>query len=365
MRDEPEFNLVYEDDKEFYEMFKELIASNEKDILEYRKINNRKNSIINSLYGFIIGDAYGVPYEFNDRSKMKMINNGEMNGFGTHNKPAGTWSDDTAMTLATIDSINDKKNIDYEDIMVKFCAWLLKNKFTTDGKVFDVGLTTNKAIKLYVNTSLDAVQCGGSSIRDNGNGSLMRMMPVCFYLSKANLSEEEESEIINNVSSLTHAHEISKLGCFIYYQYIKNLLNGMSKNDAYEAMCNYDYSKFYSLDSIECYNNLLSHNIKNESIDNIKSGGYIVDTLESVFYTILNNNNYKDSIIESVNLGGDTDTIGAITGSIAGILYGYENIPKEWLDKIPKQDYLNNLISTFDEDILKDNIKESEERITR
>ena len=353
MDDQLEFSIVNDlDEKEFTRIMDGLIAIKDKEILEYRNKKKRNQSIASGLYGFIVGDAFGVPYEFVERKNVMELNDGKMREFGTHDKPAGTWSDDTSMTLATLESIIEKSGIDYEDIMVRFCAWLFKGKYTTDGKVFDVGITTNKALKLYANTNLEAHKCGSLGITENGNGSLMRILPVCVYLSNSELDEEEEVEIINNVSSITHAHEISKLGCFIYYQYIKNLLNGLSKEDAYNEICNYDYSKFYSKESLDYYTKLLSNNISNESIESIKSSGFIVDTLEAVFWSILNTNDYKESIIESVNLGGDTDTIGAITGSISGILYGYENIPEEWLDKIPRQEYLNDLINSFDNEII-------------
>lgn len=353
MNDELEFLIVNDFDNDEYNDFMDKVLSiKNKEIIEYRNKKKRNNSIINSLYGFIVGDAFGVPFEFETRENMKNINIGEMIGFKKHNKPAGTWSDDTSMTLATIDSINDTLDINYEDLMVRYCSWLLNNNYTSDGKVFDVGITTNKAIKLYVNTNLEATKCGSLGLKENGNGSLMRMMPVCFYLIHSNYGEDEIVNIINNFSSMTHAHEISRLGCFIYYYYMKNILMGHDKETAYQKMCSFDYSKYYSLNSIDYYKRLLSKKIKDEKKEKIQSSGFIVDTIEAVIWTILNTENFKSSIIESVNLGGDTDTIGAITGSIAGILYGYENIPVEWIEKIPKKEYLNSLISKFDNEIL-------------
>lgn len=200
---------------------------------------------------------------------------------------------------------------------------------------------------------MEPLECGIDGEQANGNGSLMRILPVALYSYYKKLSDVEIINLTNEMSSLTHKHEISKLGCYIYIRYIMFLLDGQNKNEAYESIKHIDYS-FYSDYSISKYNRILKDNIIDYKIDDISSTGYVVDTLECAFWILLNANSYKETIIATTNIGNDTDTIGAIAGSMAGIVYGYDAIPKEWLEKLMRKDYLLELSKNF-EMIVNDN----------
>ena len=156
-----------------------------------------------------------------------------------------------------------------------------------------------------------------------------------------------EAKSINNVSSLTHSHEISRLGCKIYVDYVKLLLDGVDKFDAFNRLIEIDYAEYYTREIIDEYRRILSGDIVNLSRDEIKSSGYVVDTLEASLWSFLNTDNYKDAVLTAINLGGDTDTIGAITGSMGGIVYGGKQIPREWLYKLKKRDYINDMCKKF------------------
>ena len=155
-------------------------------------------------------------------------------------------------------------------------------------------------------------------------------------------------EIVKKASSLTHAHEISVLGCYIYINYVLFLLNGKDKLSAYNMIKLVDYSKF-SKESLGVYSRILKDDIKSFNITDIKSSGYVVDTLEASMWVLLNAKDYRETIIGAINLGQDTDTIGAIAGSMAGIIYGYDTIPEKWLSKLVKKDYLEDLCNKFEE----------------
>ena len=230
---------------------------------EKAKINKNipKTSAINAVIGFAIGDALGVPVEFTTREERKKQPITEMIGYGTHHVPAGTWSDDTSMTLACLDSIIEKQDIDYDDIMNKFCEWARKAKYTATDRVFDIGNCTSMALSNYSH-GINALDCGISSQSSNGNGSLMRMLPIAYYLWINSFTDKEETEIIDNYSGLTHAHEISKLGCKIYCDYLKQLLQNKSKEEAYEYIKNKDYEKSYSKETVALYSRILKGNIK-------------------------------------------------------------------------------------------------------
>lgn len=250
-----------------------------------------------AIFGFAIGDALGVPYEFRERYTYTCT---DMIGHGTSNQEAGTWSDDTSLTLATAKSIKDKKSIDLIDIRNNFEAWLHNDEFTANGVVFDVGGTTREAIELGH---------GMDGFHDNGNGSLMRIIPLAF----TNASDDD----IANVAAITHAHEISKNACIEYIHIARKLING------------------------EKY---IDDTIKNLDESEIKSGGFVLDTLKASLWCILNTDNYKDAVLKAVNLGDDTDTTAAVTGWMAGIIYDYDAIPKEWFDKLKNIDLIEECL---------------------
>ena len=175
----------------------------------------------------------------------------------------------------------------------------------------------------------------------------MRILPVALYAYSRNLDDISTRKLTNEVSSLTHAHEVSRLGCYIYVQFVICLLNGYEKEDAYRYVQDLDYSS-YDANSINLYTRILDRQIEELILDDIKSSGYIVDTLECVLWIFMNAKNYKEAIIASTNIGGDTDTIGAIVGSLAGIYYGNDSIPSKWLDKLQRKEYLVELTSKFE-----------------
>lgn len=305
-----------------------------------------------ALIGFSVGDALGVPIEFTHRNNDVNTYLKDMIGFGSHNVPAGTWSDDTSMTIATMDSLIQNNGISLEDIMEKFVQWLSMSKYTATDKVFDIGNTTYKALHKY-ETNRDIKTCGSNEEWENGNGSLMRMLPIALYLYYNNFSAEKEVDIINSVSALTHAHEISVLGCNIYCDFIKQLLK--NKGDyklSYDFIINKDYSKYYSEQTINKYSRVLNGSIIDLNVSDIKSSGYVIDTLEASLWCVLNNDSYENSVVQAINLGNDTDTIGAITGSMCGIIYGLENIPERWINSLKKINYLNELSEKFETVVL-------------
>lgn len=310
------------------------------------------SKIKDGVIGHAIGDAMGVPVEFCIREKLLAHLVTKMIGYGSHDVPAGTWSDDTSMEIATMDSmINQGGKINCEDIMMNFYYWLKDAKYTPYGEVFDAGRTCIKSI-INFSKGYDISECGQKDEYSNGNGSLMRILPIAYYCYYNKLKEEEIFEVVKDVSSLTHAHEISVLGCYIYVNYIIKLLEGKDKFESYNLIKLIDYSMFTE-ESLEVYKRILKEDIEKYSIDEIKSSGYVVDTLEASFWILLNASNFKEAIIGAINLGNDTDTIAAITGSMAGILYGYNSIPQEWLDKLAKRDYIEDLCDKLEKVLCK------------
>ena len=305
------------------------------------------SKIIDGVIGHAIGDAMGTPVQFKDRKLFyKPVT--EMLHSAAGDK--GTWSDDTSMEIATIDSFINCKGWDYEDIMNNFYAWLNEAKYTSRGITFDVGTTCLRAVKNYYYNGTLPVESGLDDMRSNGNGSLMRILPIAYYCYYKKLNNEEVYKLVKDISSLTHRHEISILGCYIYVLYVMKLLDNKDMYKAYEEIKKEDYSRF-SKESLKYYKRIIDADIFENSEDDIKSSGYVVDSLEASFWSLLNTDNYKDSIITAVNLGGDTDTIAAITGSMSGIIYGIESFPKDWLEALARRDYIVELCNKFDKEL--------------
>lgn len=299
------------------------------------------------IIGFVVGDTMGVPVEFNSREKLLLNPVTEMLEYGTHSMPKGCWSDDTSMTLATMDSIIKCKEINTNDMADRFIKWYRNGKYTATGIMFDIGTTTQQALAKYQRGIDIASKCGGEREYDNGNGSIMRMLPIAYYCYLKSLEDTEILKIVKEVSSITHRHQISILGCYIYVRLAMELLKGKELLQAYQEIKKLDYS-YFTEDTIYKYERILNNGIGLYNINDISSNGYIVSTLEATLWTLINSKSFNETIIKAINLGEDTDTVGACVGGLAGIYYGIENIKQKWKDNILRYDYIINMCKEFE-----------------
>ena len=291
------------------------------------------------ITGLIIGDALGVPVEFNSRESLEKNPVTTMTGYGTYNMPPGTWSDDSSMTIATMASIVNKQAIDYDDIMSEFLKWIENGKYTQYNDTFDFGNTTYHGIMNY-KFGQDPILCGGLGDRDNGNGSLMRILPLAFI-------PDIDYEIIENISGLTHRHMRSKIACVLYVEIAKSMLeNDLEIKEHVDLACEKIKEHYKGNEELSHFSKIFNDDLN--YVDTIKSGGYVIDTFESVIYCLENTDNFKDAVLKAVNLGGDTDTVGAICGGLAGIFYGFESIPIYWIDTIPEINQVFELCEMFE-----------------
>lgn len=302
-----------------------------------------KNTILSGLYGIAVGDALGVPVEFQSRAYLKQNPVTEMFGFGTHHKPAGTWSDDSSLAFCLAESLCS--GYDLNDIAKNFVRWYSEELWTPHGKVFDIGIATRHAI-LNIAKGHQPDLCGGFSESDNGNGSLMRILPLVFYLQNESNIEVIYKKV-KEVSSITHAHFRSVFACFIYVMYCLEILKDKDKFEAYKSMqfVLSEFLKDKSFNSVEIglFDKILKNDISKYNENEIESSGYVLHSLEASFWCFLNYDSYEKTVLKAVNLGGDTDTTGAIAGGLAGIYYGIENIPKNWIEKLARTNDIKDL----------------------
>lgn len=311
-----------------------------------------ENKLKSAILGLAVGDALGVPYEFISRDIIKKNPCKDMIGYGTHNKKAGTWSDDTSLTLCLLDNLNNK-NINYNDIMNSFVLWYDNGKYTADGHIFDIGITTSDAINNY-KSGKNPIKCGLSDEYSNGNGSLMRILPIAFYIKKYfNSQLFENSEVINiiyNVSSLTHSHKRSLIACIIYTAIALNLINDMNIEKSINKALKDSFDYYKNEKELNNYKRIFDSDFKKINDVKIESSGYVVHTLEASIWILLNTSNYEDAVLKSVNFGDDTDTTSAVTGGLAGLYYGIDNIPSKWIDILVNKELIINICNKFFDD---------------
>ena len=304
-----------------------------------------KENVYSAIIGGVTADALGVPFEFYHRDEMQKHPATTMTGYGTHIQPPGTWSDDSSMTLATMDSL--KNGINYNDMISKFCSWIFEAEYTPHDEVFDSGITTRAALNNYHKKNMNPLDCGLTGEHDNGNGSLMRIMPAILYANAAELIPEEKMEFINNVSALTHAHPISQASCNIYRFIVDEILENPEKDFKELITKGIDKSrKYYENDDFPCFDNIYG-NLFSMDDEDLSSKGYVVYSLEISLYTCYHTTSYKEAVLKAVNYGGDTDTNAIITGGLAALYYGYDSVPEIWLEQIVKLDYIKELCKEF------------------
>jgi len=297
------------------------------------------------IIGLALADALGVPLEGMPRDVLLNEPVTQMVGNLSNNMPKGSFSDDTSLTLATVDAIISKGKIDVKMIANNFVKWRNEGAYTPTGKAFGIGKTTNEAIDRIINgTKIE--KCGGDGKFSNGNGSLMRMCPLIYYCNYKKMNSKKVLDTVEKVSSITHANEISILACYIYVMFGIELLNQNDFYSAYQRIRTLNYSKF-SEDALSKFDSILVKDVRKIAFEDIKSTGYVVDTLEATLWMLFNTESYNQAVIGAVNLGGDTDTIGACTGALAGIKYRLESMNPKWRQELLRYDYIDNMCYCF------------------
>lgn len=297
-------------------------------------------AIKGSILGACVGDMLGVPFEFRPKEyvqKRNILNHSEK---GYHKQPEGTWSDDSSMIFCTMESLC--RGYDIKDMGNTFVKWSDESYWTANGNVFDIGRTTREAIDLIKNKN---IYSGLKKENDCGNGSLMRIIPLLFYIDN---HRYERFKIIEEVSSLTHAHITCTVGCAIFIEFALNILDGQSKEDAYLNMQNTIEDVYEDYPEIlNKYQKILYTKIWTLDEELFKATGYIVNTLEVVMYSFFSTFDYINCVCHAISFGDDTDTTACIVGALAGLYYGVESIPKDIIKKVLRLDDILDLILRF------------------
>ena len=298
------------------------------------------NEIINkfrgSLIGLAVGDALGVPLEFQPPGTFEPVT--DMVGGGVFDLKPGEWTDDTSTALCLAQSLIEMKGFDPEDQINKYLRWYHEGYLSVNGSCFDIGNTTRKALRRYERTGEPF--SGPDHERSAGNGSLMRLAPVpLFYFSNPSLA----IEFAGDSSRTTHQHPLAIDAC----RYAAGLIIGAVNGESKETILSRRYSPIPGywdenilegeIDEIAC------GSYKNRNPPEINGKGFVVRSLEAALWAFHNTESFEEGCLKAVNLGDDADTVGAIYGQIAGAYYGESGIPEGWLNKLAKFDFISDL----------------------
>lgn len=289
-------------------------------------IPNRRSRLRGGLLGLLIGDALGVPYEFHDAASIPppaAIDMTPPPGFARAHDgvPPGTWSDDGAQALALLDALSDDHDLNLDTFARNLQDWFHRGAFTPDGRVFDVGLQTQRALHALAAGAAPAA-AGPCDERDNGNGSLMRCFPVVMVAT----SRDEAIRLACRQSVVTHGHVRSQLCCALHALTAMGIVDGQPAPDAVRAAEDELLARYAgTADEIEL------KIVLDGRFDAPQGSGYVVDSFWSSIHCLLSTGSYEDCVKRAIALGNDTDTTAAIAGSLAGALYGEAALPDRWV----------------------------------
>lgn len=307
-----------------------------------------------ALLGLAVGDALGVPVEFKDRATRRADPVTGMRGYGTHHQPPGTWSDDSSLTFCLAETLARPGGRTGPPDLANFgrraINWLDNAYWTATAETFDVGGATRTAIQ-RLQAGVAPAQAGPRAEPDNGNGALMRILPLAFHATwqADKLDLNAAWKLTEAVVSVTHGHPRSTLGCFLYLLLAHFLLKDNSPASAYEQARESarawlhtaaEGPVFYEWPRYAAW---LDGTLPGLPEAEIQSSGYVVHTLEAALWCLLRHDTYAATVLAAVNLGSDTDTTGAVAGGLAGLTYGEAAIPAEWLAALARRTDIEEL----------------------
>ena len=274
-----------------------------------------------AFIGLAVGDAVGTTLEFERRDARPLLT--DMVGGGPFKLKPGQWTDDTAMALALAESLAfaSSESLDARDLMDRFVAWRNEKDYCCTGSLFDIGNTVRAALVRYLKDN--APFAGSTDPETAGNGSLMRLAPVAlrFWDDRPALDRAAAEQ-----SRTTHAAKEAVDACRAFAEMLADAIEGQPRDRVLRpGRC------FKGADSIA---NILAGSWRGKRRNAIESSGYVVHTLEAAIWSVARTRNFRDAVLLAANLADDADTTAAVTGQLAGALYGLSGIPREWVNRL-------------------------------
>ena len=304
-----------------------------------------RDQVVGGLVGNAVGDALGLPVEFKSREELKADPVFEMQGFGSHLVAPGTWSTNTSMVIALMESIRECGKINKSDILHRLSKWLYLAEYTVGSEIVNSNTTIAMAIEMF-KKGYDPDECGDAFEFATDNGALVRILPVAFLCYNYNIQGKARYNLVKNVTRLTHATEKCILANMIFVNYACYLLEGYYPAVALQKIQQEKYS-FFSEACVDSFSRILKKNLTELPEEEIQSNSDVIESLEAAIWSLVTTRNFEQAVIKAVNLGHDTDTIGALTGGLAGLYYGMQGIPRRWLDKLKRLPELETIAEGF------------------
>lgn len=279
---------------------------------------------IGALLGLAVGDAVGTTLEFAMRDTKPVLI--DMIGGGPFGLQPGEWTDDTAMALALADSLAADAQLDERDLMERFVAWHRRGTYSCTGRCFDIGITTRAALARF--EANGEPLAGSTDPMSAGNGSLMRLAPVAIRHWQ---DAERRAGVAARQSRTTHAATEAVQACVAYADMLADAIAGATPETVLSSRRD-NPSRTISA--------IINGAWRGKPRGAIKSSGYVVHSLEAALWCIGRTSDFRSAVLLAANLGDDADTTAAITGQLAGALYGASGIPPEWRDRLAWRDRL-------------------------
>lgn len=307
-----------------------------------------ENRIKGFVYGFAVGDAMGNPYEGYRRSVLENSGVKIMKKGNVHKTEEGTFSDDTSLMLATMDSIGEIGRVDFQNLMECYSDWLFEGKYTSGGKTFGIRETIFNSINKFKN-GMEAILCG-DDFEDNSEGSaIIRIIPVVIYLySKYGAefyNDDEALYYLFGAIELTNKQDSNLIGIVYLCVLISNILQGNTLRESITNCSLFIIKEFSEEEIFYKFEKLINVNLLKK--DKINSDNDIVQILECIVYGLLNKSNFDELVLFLVGLGGSTDIITSIGGGIGGLYYGFDKIPTEWINILKNKKIIDSISLKF------------------
>ena len=289
---------------------------------------NTKSRVAGIFIGLAVGDALGVPIEKMEVGSFDPVS--EMQGGGVYDLPLGAWTDETATALCLAQSLLVTNDLDVYDLVERFKRWIENGENSSTGVCVGIEQKLLNFVGNYERTGRFDPNSLNQKVR--GNSVLARVGPVaCIHWDDLDMA----SKIAQQQSYLTHSSEIVAAAC----EYLVLVLSHLVAGRDWNFICNMPIKHDWPTD-IEL---IAKGQWKYKTIDNLKSTKNIIDILEASVWCVGNSASFEDAVIKAVNLGGNSDTLGAVTGQLAGAMYGLEAIPIRWFDRLLKIEKLTDI----------------------
>ena len=297
------------------------------------KQNKQKGSIL----GLAIGDAMGAPVEFCRRGSFVPVT--EYRSGGKFRLRAGEWTDDTAMALCLAQSLIDSDGFDPKDQLDKYLRWIDTGYMSCTGKAVGLGKTVMRSLIRYRRTGQAYTDIKHEKF--SGNGSLMRLAPVCIYYADT-LDQAIYYAALS--SKTTHGSPIAVDSCRYFAYIVVHLLNGVDKDMIFSDRFKSGLYRYFDKEPLHReLDSIVKGDFMTKREDEIRSTGYVIHSLEASLWSFYHTDTFEDAILKSVNLGDDADTVGAITGQLVGAFYGSGGIPGEWVGCLSKLELIKSI----------------------